>query len=99
MRMGIEGSLVNPLGVNKEGRRIARGLVEVDTNATRLGSCGLQNQYQLVVKLLPLFSYGLKPNKNVKRHHGPLGREYTSAHSREKSNPATLATRRDHKFV
>ncbi len=99
MRMGIEGSFVNPLGVNKEGQRIARGLVEVDTNATRLGSCGLQNQYQLVVKLLPLLSYGLKPNKNVKRHDGPLGREYTSAHSQEKSNPATLATRRDHKFV
>jgi hypothetical protein len=99
MRMGVEGHLVNPLGVNKEGQRIAGGLVEMDTNATRLGSRGLQNQYQLVVKLLPLFRYRLKANKNVKRQDGPLGREYTSAHSREKSNPAALATRRDHKFA
>ncbi len=73
MRMGIEGSFVNPLGVNKEGQRIAGGLVEMDTNATRFGARGLQNQNQLVVKLLPLSSYGLKANKNVKRHDGPLG--------------------------
>jgi hypothetical protein len=73
MRMGVEGHLVNPLRVNKEGQRIARGLVEMDTNATRLGSRGLQNQYQLVVKLLLLSRYRLKSNKDVKRQDGPLG--------------------------
>jgi hypothetical protein len=73
MRMGVEGELVDPLGVNKEGQRIARGLVEMDTNATRLGSRGLQNQYQLVVKLLLLSRYRLKSNKDVKRQDGPLG--------------------------
>ncbi len=73
LRVRVEGSFINPLGVNKEGQRIARGLVEMDTNATRFGARGLQNQNQLVVKLLPLSSYGLKANKNVKRHDGPLG--------------------------
>src|SRR5260370_16694471 len=90
MGMGIEGSFVNPLGVNKEGQRIARGLVEVDTNATRLGSCGLQNQYQLVVKLLPIFRYGHKSNKNVNRHDGPLVKQYTSPHSHQNATPPPL---------
>ena len=69
--MCVERLLVNPLGVNKEAKGIARRFVEMDSNPARLWVRWLQSEHQFVERLTLFFSSGFKAGKNVKRQDGP----------------------------
>ena len=68
LSMRVECRLIDPLRMNKENGRIARGFVEMDTNAAMLDARGLEDKVQLVVELLLLSRFGLKANEDVKGH-------------------------------
>ncbi len=90
--MYIERRFISPLGVNKEGQRIARRFVEMDTNTASLGSRRLQNKHQFVKQLVLFARSGLKANKNVKRHDSLLLTTYLLPVLKRKVT-ATLATK------
>ena len=66
--MCVERGFISPLGMNVEHMRISSEVIEMDADASGLGSRRLNDSIQLFEKLVVMVWFGLETRKDVERH-------------------------------
>lgn len=69
-RVGVEGSFVEPFGMDGENGRFANGLEEVDAEAAGFAARRGDDPGEFVAELLLFARAGLEADKYVQRHSG-----------------------------